>query len=104
MSVGGYAKVIERDLQSGFATEHTHRPALKAFIESLDRSVCVTNEPKWIACEAPDLIVQRGSTPLGYIEAKDVGKSLDQEEASEQLKRYREALPNLILTDYLEFR
>lgn len=93
---------IERDLQSGLATEHTHRPALKAFIESLDRSVFVT--PKWIACGAPDLIVQRGSTPLGYIEAKDVGKSLNQEEASEQLKRYLEALPNLILTDYLEFR
>jgi hypothetical protein len=104
MSIGGYVKAIERDLQSGLATEHSHRPALKAFIECLAPSVRVTNEPKWIACGAPDLIVQRGSTPLGYVEAKDVGRSLDQEEARGQLERYREALPNLVLTDYLEFR
>ena len=41
---------------------------------------------------------------LGYIEAKDVGKSLDEAERAEQLTRYRRALPNLVLTDYLEFR
>jgi len=41
---------------------------------------------------------------LGYLETKDVGINLDAEERGPQLKRYREALPNLILTDYLEFR
>jgi predicted helicase len=41
---------------------------------------------------------------IGYVEAKDVGKSLDEAERSEQLKRYRRNLPNLILTDYLQFR
>ncbi|MBI1879280.1 MAG: DNA methyltransferase, partial [Chloroflexi bacterium] len=41
---------------------------------------------------------------LGYIEAKDVGKSLAETERTDQLKRYRRALDNLILTDYLEFR
>jgi hypothetical protein len=40
----------------------------------------------------------------GYIEAKDVGRSLDEIERDEQLTRYRESLSNLILTDYLEFR
>jgi hypothetical protein len=41
---------------------------------------------------------------VGYIEAKDVGKSLAETERTDQLKRYRRALDNLILTDYLAFR
>jgi len=49
-------------------------------------------------------IVTRGELPVGYIEAKDVGRSLDEIERDEQLRRYRESLSNLILTDYLEFR
>jgi hypothetical protein len=66
--------------------------------------VRATNEPKRIKCGAPDVIVQHGQTPLGYIEAKDIGESLDKAEKSEQLKRYFESLNNVILTDYLEFR
>jgi hypothetical protein len=38
------------------------------------------------------------------METKDLGKSLDEAEDSDQLKRYKRSLPNLILTDYLEFR
>jgi len=41
---------------------------------------------------------------VGYVEAKDIGRSLDEAERTEQLGRYRAALSNLILTDYLEFR
>ena len=44
------------------------------------------------------------STPLGYIETKDIDKPLDTEERGEQMSRYLPALGNLILTDYLEFR
>lgn len=50
------------------------------------------------------MAVYRGPVLLGYLETKDVGINLDAEERGPQLKRYREALPNLILTDYLEFR
>ncbi len=38
------------------------------------------------------------------MEAKDVGTNLAEVETSEQLQRYGGALPNLLLTDYLEFR
>ncbi len=41
--------------------------------------------------------------PLGYIEAKDIGESLDKTEKLDQLARYKGSLGNLILTDYLEF-
>ncbi len=103
-----YLTRIASDLKAGNATEHTHRPALQALIESAASELRATNEPRRIACGAPDYIVTRttqaGSIPLGYIEAKDVGKDLDSIEGDEQLKRYRNSLRNLVLTDYLEFR
>ena len=99
-----YVQELNQKLVTGDASEHTHRPALKAMLEGIEGGLNVINEPKRIACGAPDLKVMRGGDPVGYVETKDIGKNLDQEERSEQLKRYRESLPNLILTDYLEFR
>jgi len=99
-----YIHDIEKALAAGDATEHTHRPALKTFVEGLPAGITATNEPKHIECGAPDFVVRKGVTTIGYIEAKDIGISLDVTEKSDQLKRYRGSLTNLILTDYLEFR
>ena len=67
-----------------------------------------TNEPKRVACGAPDFSISRkaqhGPVTVGHIETKDVDAVLHEVARSDQLKRYRAALPNLILTDYLEFR
>lgn len=99
-----YLAAISTALKEGNATEHTHRPALKTLIESLASGITATNEPQRIECGSPDFIVARRSVPIGYIEAKDVGTDLDRAQDSKQLRRYRESLGNLILTDYLEFR
>jgi len=99
-----YLKKIEADLKSGKATEHTYRPALEMLLESLADGIDAANDPKHIACGAPDFIVARRKVPLGYVETKEPGTDLDKAEKSDQLKRYREALGNLIMTDYLEFR
>jgi hypothetical protein len=104
MDAKEYLQKIEKALMAGNATEHTHRPALKTLIESLEADITATNEPKREKCGAPDFIVTKTTVPIGYIEAKDIGKSLDTVERDEQLKRYREGLHNFILTDYLEFR
>jgi predicted helicase len=104
LTLAPYLKAIENELSAGRATEHTHRPALKTLVESLGSGITATNEPKRVECGAPDYIVTKGQIPLGYIEAKDVGVSLDNAEKGEQLGRYRGSLGNLILTDYLEFR
>lgn len=105
--LAAYLRKIEAARKLGNDTEHTHRPALHALLESLDEAVIVTNEPKRIKCGAPDLVVTRkkDSLVLGYVEAKDVGVSLDEAAKSEQVKkRYLPALPNFLLCDYLEFR
>lgn len=101
---GHYFKLLSQAVAKGDATEHTHRPALKTLLESLAPGIIATNEPKRIKCGAPDYILTRGETPLGYVEAKDVGEPLDKIEKSDQMKRYLGSLGNLILTDYVEFR
>ena len=100
-----YLHALQTALAAGDATEHTHRPALKTLLESLGERLTATNEPRQVTeCGKPDMTVSQGPVLLGYVETKDVGVNLDAEERGPQLKRYREALPNLILTDYLEFR
>lgn len=101
-----YLDAIDAARRLGNDTEHTHRPALKALLDSLDDAIVATNEPRRVACGAPDYVItrRRDQLAVGYVEAKDIGVSLDETERSEQLKRYRAALPNLLLTDYLEFR
>ncbi|MFW6296802.1 MAG: hypothetical protein ACOC04_06390 [Halothece sp.] len=37
---------------------------------------------------------------VGYVEAKDIQADLNAVEKTEQLQRYQEAFPNLILTNY----
>ncbi len=100
-----YLQSLQTDLARGNATEHTHRPALKTLLESLGERLTATNEPRQVTdCGKPDIAVYQGPVLLGYLETKDIGINLDAEEKGPQLKRYREALPNLILTNYLEFR
>ncbi len=100
-----YCRELEQTHASGQATEHSYRPAFQTLVQDLaGGAVRAINEPQSVACGAPDFIVERGGLAIGHIECKDVGANLDRVEISAQLKRYRDGLPNLILTDYLQFR
>ena len=104
-----YIKEIRKNLERGDSTEHTHRSALKRLLEECGKDIVATNEPRRIACGAPDFNITRNGVPLGHIETKDVGTNLDEMERGkgpngEQFLRYCEALPNWILTDYMQFR
>ena len=114
-----YVSTLQDNCDRGNATEHTHRPALKTLLEAALPGIIATNEPARVKCGAPDYSITTGnaSNPLtiGYVEAKDVGISLDDidrdsrraspaTQNGRQLKRYREALPNLLLTNYIEIR
>ncbi|MEB3342805.1 type ISP restriction/modification enzyme, partial [Okeania sp.] len=99
-----YIKEIEFYLQSDNATEHTYRPILKSLIESFATEINAINEPKRIKCGAPDFLVFQKQQTIGYIEAKNIGTSLNKAEKTTQLTRYFKSLGNLILTDHIEFR
>jgi hypothetical protein len=103
--VQDYIHALENELKAGGTTEHTHRPALKILLHSLVQGITATNEPQHIiVVGAPDFRVSKNHLTVGYVETKDIGKNLDEELKTEQLKRYLSYLPNLVLTDYLEFR
>ena len=99
-----YLDEVRQKLATGIAKEHAYRGALEHLLQATGDGVQAINDSAWVECGAPDFIVLRGATPVGYVEAKDIDTSLDDAERSPQLKRYRESLHNLILTDYLEFR
>ena len=100
-----YRRAVSETLAMGQVTEHSYRPALQELVEGLGGDgVRAINEPSHIACGAPDFVVVCDGMPMGHIECKDVGAHLDREQSSEQMTRYRAGLPNLVLTDYLEFR
>lgn len=99
-----YIAELNRSYREGNATEHTYRPALQRLLEKLTSEVTITNEPKRIACGAPDYIVTRKEIPVGYIEAKDIGENLNDKKHKTQFDRYKRSLHNLIITDYLTFQ
>ncbi|MDR0553709.1 MAG: hypothetical protein LBG76_02770, partial [Treponema sp.] len=108
--IAAYLKEIDKLYRAGIgcpaaaATEHSYRPALKSLFEKLTTGLTITNEPKHIACGAPDYIITKGGIPLGYIEAKDIPTGIDNKLNKEQFDRYRQSLNNLVITDYLSFR
>src|SRR6185312_5863081 len=103
-----YLTRIEQAHRAGNATEHTYRTYLQTLLEALGDHITATNEPKRVACGAPDYVIstatRTGPATIGYVEAKDIGVSLNETLKTDQLKRYLNALENLVLTDYLEFR
>ena len=75
---------------------------LKGIFESINVKR-VDHDPKARQGNKPDFIVINKDVPILYIEAKDIGVSLDKVEKSKQMARYF-GYTNLVLTDYLEFR
>lgn len=106
-----YQNAIARSFRFGDSTEHSYRPALKTLLENLPTQageLTATNEPKRSEYGAPDYVIRQlqghNLITIGYIEAKDVNVSLDKVARNEQMRRYLNAFPNLLLTNYLDFR
>ena len=105
MNVSEYLAVLNNRFQSGISSEHTYRGDLESLIRSLVTEVEITNEPSKVTdCGNPDYVITKGKIPVGYIEAKDIGKDLNSKQYKEQFTRYKNALDNLIITDYVWFQ
>lgn len=103
-----YIASLKRELAGGAATENTYRPALKALLEASEPGISATNEPKRTQCGAPDFSIKHKNVLLGYVETKGIATNLEEMERGkvpygDQFNRYREGLPNWLLTDYLDF-
>jgi len=102
--IGDFVSRVQAVHKTGAATEHSYRPALEALFNALAEGVTALNEPKRVACGAPDFIIQRGDIIVGHAEAKDLGLGLRgmKDANKNQQDRYRAALPNLIYTNCLD--
>ncbi|MDD9855167.1 MAG: N-6 DNA methylase, partial [Gammaproteobacteria bacterium] len=104
-AIRAYLKAVAERHRRGDATEHSYRGDLEILLRAMLPGVDITNEPRRITdCGAPDYVLKRNQIPLGYIEAKNIDKSLDDKTFRDQFNRYLQSLDNLIFTNYLEFR
>jgi len=105
-----YLKKIANTTAQGDAREESYYPHFSNFLSAFASEIGktktqVTTLPKKTEAGNPDFRVWDGRQHIvGYIEAKKPGENLDVIEAKDQLKRYRSTFPNLILTDFYEFR
>lgn len=97
--------------RQGDAREESFYPALADMLKEMARAtgkkdVHITTLPRPTEGGNPDFRLWNGMDRIiGYVEAKKpTEERLDIIEKSEQLKRYRATFPNLILTNFLEFR
>ncbi len=95
----------------GDAREESYYEALSWLLSgyadsSVDKDIRITTLPKRTEAGNPDFRIWDGKQHIvGYIEAKPPStENLDHIETTEQLKRYRHTFPNLILTNFFEFR
>ena len=103
-----YFKELHQIYVRGNFREESFYPLLKALIEGCSKLLGgfsgVLVLPKKTEVGIPDFLIRRDGEIIGYIEAKSPDTDIDKTENSEQVKRYRASLPNLILTNFLEFR
>jgi len=103
MTVQEYVDNVNQRYKTGILTKDSYREDLKILLKTFTSEVLISYEPTRIECGSPDFIIINRNIPVGYVEAKDIGKPLDSHEYKEQLDRYQRFLPNLIITDHLEF-
>ena len=106
-----YLKDLAGVARPGDAREESFYPALADMLRKIASStgrtqVHVTTLPRPTEGGNPDFRLWNGRDRIiGYIEAKKpTEERLDIVEDSEQLQRYLSTFPNLILTNFLEFR
>ena len=78
MTIDEYVASVKKRVASNISREHAYRTDLEQLLRHILPDVDVTNEPVNVTdCGSPDFVITRKGLPLGYIEAKDIGKDLN---------------------------
>ena len=105
-----YLKELHAIYTGGNFREESFYPSLKDLFERcselflVERDATVLVLPKRTEVGIPDFLIRKDGEIVGHIEAKVPDANLRDIENSEQIQRYLNALPNLIVTNFLEFR
>ncbi|MFP6038350.1 type ISP restriction/modification enzyme [Helicobacter pylori] len=96
-----------KDLASEKKNELTHRPSLYNLLKNLkdnfNKEFKIEHEPERKQGSQPDFRISYQGLNIGYIENKRAGTDLNQLLKKDQILKYLELNPNLMLTDYLNF-
>ncbi|MDR3626702.1 MAG: N-6 DNA methylase [Ignavibacteriaceae bacterium] len=105
-----YLLQLFKKYQKGDATEISYYSTLEKFLKKFSeinrkKKIEITTIPKKTEAGNPDFRIWDGRQKItGYVEAKDLGTDLDKIEDTDQIKRYTTTFPNVILTNFTEFR
>lgn len=105
-----YLQQVSQTFSHSDAREESFYDDLKNLIQAYaedqgKKKIHITVLPKKTEAGNPDFRIWDGMQHIvGYVEAKTPETNLDVVEDSKQLKRYLETFPNLILTNFYEFR
>lgn len=104
-----YLERVAETERRGESREESFYPHLldlfAAYAEHRDRhDLRITQLPRKTQDCLLDFQVRRGARIVGYVEAKRPSANLDLVAESVQVKRYRAAFPNLLLTNFRELR
>ena len=99
-----------KNIHSKYAGDDTTESSLYSDLEILLRVYFPRNKgyeiisiPKKTDIGVPDIKLKLNGNLVGYIECKKPGENLKTIMKTEQLLRYSNSFPNLILTDFLDF-
>jgi len=110
-AVSDYLSAVHKTAVNGDAPTERYYPLLKEFIKELwkirkegegEPEIIITRKKK--EAGSPDIVIRYGSKVVGYIEARNPIKDLDDLRDIPLIRRYRKIYPNIILTNFLEFR
>lgn len=102
--INHYFEEIKNIYHTGDYTEWTYRTPFENFIKNINKNYQLIQEPKrTTGLGAPDFKAYNDNRKIGFIETKDLNANLDEILETEQLKKYIDAIDNLILTNYLQF-
>jgi hypothetical protein len=104
MKVSEYIEKVNNSNKSGITSENSFRGDLEKLLTNLLPNLSVTNEAMSIEYGTPNYVISEEGLPIAYIKTTDIGTNLNELDSSEDVRRYKASLRNLITTNYLDFR
>ncbi len=105
-----YLKEIHEIYAEGNFREESFYSCLERLFEdysqlfSSEEGMKIRVLPKKTEVGIPDFLIRKNGEIIGHVEAKTPDSNLHDVEKSEQIQRYRNGIPNLILANFLDFR
>ena len=104
MKVSEYIGKVNNINKLGNTSEHSFRGDLQQLLKTLLPNLSITNEPMCIEYGIPNYIISKEGLPIAYIKTTDIGTDLTDLDATEEVRRYKSSLSNIITTNYIDFR